>query len=124
MAVTLYLAAMLFVALGVAHSVLGEKYILVRLFRRKDLPALFGSTQFTSRTLRFAWHITIVAWFAFAALLAQLAQGPPTSSGVLQVIGWAAISSGCLPLLVTRGRHVAWLILFVIGGISLYWGAV
>ncbi|MEO7072980.1 MAG: hypothetical protein ABI300_08495 [Rhodanobacter sp.] len=124
MAVTLFLAAAIFMVMGVVHSVLGEKYILVRLFRRKDLPALFGSAQFTTRTLRFAWHLTSVAWFAFAALLVQLAQGPPTSSGVLQVIGWAAIASGCLPLIVTRGRHIAWLVLFIIGGILLYWGAV
>lgn len=36
----LYLAAGLVVALGAAHSVLGERYILTRLFRRSDLPRL------------------------------------------------------------------------------------
>jgi len=34
----LYLAAFLVAALGIAHSVLGERYILVRLFRRDNLP--------------------------------------------------------------------------------------
>ena len=34
-----------------------------------DLPRLFGSDWFTRRTLRFAWHITSVAWLGFAALL-------------------------------------------------------
>ena len=46
------LAAVLCFAVGLAHSVLGERYILVRLFRRTDLPKLFGGTEFTVRTLR------------------------------------------------------------------------
>jgi hypothetical protein len=41
------LAGILFVALGLAHSILGERYILTRLFRRNDLPTLFGSSAFT-----------------------------------------------------------------------------
>jgi hypothetical protein len=69
----LYTAALLSVVLGLAHSVLGERYILVRLLRDKNLPKLFGGTAFTAHTLRFAWHITTLAWFGFAALLVQLA---------------------------------------------------
>lgn len=42
----LYLvAAVLAAGLGLAHSILGEKYILIRLFRRTDLPKLFGGTE-------------------------------------------------------------------------------
>lgn len=54
----LLMAALLAFGLGLAHSVLGERYILRRLLRRPDLPALFGSDDFTKRTLRFAWHLT------------------------------------------------------------------
>ena len=61
------LAAALVVALGLAHSFLGERYILQRLLRREDLPRLFGSADFTRRTLRFAWHVTSVAWLGLAA---------------------------------------------------------
>ncbi|MBK7012660.1 MAG: hypothetical protein IPH43_08315 [Xanthomonadales bacterium] len=58
----LQIAALLIALLGLAHSVLGERYILVRLFRR-DLPKLFGGTRFTRNTLRFAWHLTTMfAW--------------------------------------------------------------
>ena len=56
------IAAALAVLLGVAHSYLGERYILTRLFRRGDLPRLFGGVEFTQQTLRFAWHLTSVAW--------------------------------------------------------------
>jgi hypothetical protein len=52
-----FIAAGLAVLLGVAHSYLGERYILVRLFKRSDLPKLFGGQEFTRHTLRFAWHL-------------------------------------------------------------------
>ena len=119
----LYLAAVLAVALGAAHSVLGERSILIRLFRRNDLPKLFGSSEFTIRTLRFAWHVTTVAWFGFAALLVHAGRGDLTVSGMLQIIGLTFVASGALPLLITRGKHLSWLVLFVIGGIALWFAA-
>jgi hypothetical protein len=76
----LALAAVLAASVAVAHSYLGERYILVRLFKRQDLPKLFGSDWFTKRTLRFAWHITSVAWLGLAAPLARYdgeLVGPP-----------------------------------------------
>lgn len=114
-------AAVLFIALGLAHSILGERYILVRLFRREDLPTIFGSTHFTTRTLRFAWHITTIAWLGFAALLVQIGQGQLTPHSAAQAIGLTSIASGLLPLIITRGRHLSWVVLFIIGGISFFW---
>ena len=67
----LALAAILILAIALAHSYLGERYILIRLFRQ-PLPKLFGSDDFTKRTLRFAWHVTSIAWLGFAALLLQV----------------------------------------------------
>jgi hypothetical protein len=55
------LAFALVVATGIAHSYLGERYILIRLFKRGDLPKLSVGTEFTKGTLRFAWHLTTVA---------------------------------------------------------------
>lgn len=124
MTTLLYLAAFLAVALGAAHSLLGERYILVRLLRRENLPQLFGSTEFTTRTLRFAWHLTTVAWWGFAALLVQLAQGSLTPSSAALVLGCTFVASGLLPLFITRGKHWSWLVLFAIGGIALAAAAV
>ncbi|MBJ7575448.1 hypothetical protein [Luteimonas sp. MC1828] len=123
MAGLLYTAAALAVALGVAHSLLGERYILTRLFRRNDLPKLFGSWEFTTQTLRFAWHITTVAWFGFAALLVHAGRGNLTVPGMLQIVGLSFVAAGFLPLLCTRGKHLSWLVLFVIGGIALWCAA-
>jgi hypothetical protein len=122
MSFPLAFAAFLAIAMGVAHSVLGERYILMRLFRRADLPKLFGGTEFTARTLRFAWHVTSIAWFGFAALLLQAGGEGPAGSRVLRIVGLTFIASGILPLACTRGRHLSWLVMFAIGGVALWCG--
>ncbi|MBP3983849.1 hypothetical protein J5837_05350 [Pseudoxanthomonas helianthi] len=119
----LHAAALLIFLLGLAHSVLGERFILVRLFRRDNLPKLFGGTEFTARTLRFAWHITTVAWWGIAVLLWTAASGNPTRTSVLTVLGYTLVLSGILPLALTRGRHLSWLVLFLSGGLVLWCAA-
>ena len=114
------LAAVLALALGIAHSFLGEKYILIRLFRRDDLPKLFDSTEFTVRTLRFAWHLTSIAWCAAAALLFLLARGPVSSATVSGVLAAMFLASGGVTLIASRGRHFAWPVFLIIGFIALY----
>lgn len=113
MSAWLWLAVVAIVMLGVAHSVLGERYILVRLFRRTDLPHLFGSDWFTKRTLRFAWHLTSVAWFGMAAMIVLLAGGDP--QWALRALSLTALLSAGIAFGATRGRHFAWLVFLVIG---------
>jgi hypothetical protein len=79
-------AALLCMLIGVAHSYLGEKYILIRLFRRDNLPKLLGSDWFTKRTLRFAWHLTSIAWWGFAALLFTIAAEAGSEQAVVRII--------------------------------------
>jgi hypothetical protein len=114
------LAALLCVALGVAHSYLGERFILIRLFRRNDIPKLFGGTEFTIRTLRFAWHLTSVAWWGIGALFFLMAQGPLSSSTVASVIAVVFLLSAGVTLIASRGRHLAWPVFLVVGLIALY----
>jgi len=108
-------AASLAVLIGVAHSYLGERYILQRLFRR-ELPKLFGSDWFTKRTLRFAWHLTSVAWWGFAALLFML---PPVGGeGARQTVLWVVVGvfgvSAVAALVGSRGRHLSWVVFLAI----------
>lgn len=117
----LKLAALLIALLGLAHSILGERYILVRLFRR-DLPKLFGGTDFTRNTLRFAWHLTTVLALGISVLLVQLA-GAPSQQMLARTLGWRLIASGLLPLVFTRGQHLAWVVLFAAGGLCIAWAA-
>ncbi len=95
------------IALALAHSILGEKFILIRLFRR-DLPKLFGDDSFTKQTLRFAWHALTVAWWAIAALLLLA----PASAE--QVIGWTVVcglgATSVMTIVISRGRHLSWVV--------------
>ena len=119
MRASLMAAAGLMVLLALAHSYLGERYILVRLFRRTDLPKLFGGTEFTRRTLRFAWHITSVFALGFAALLAGLAApGGEPARMALGVISATSFLCGLVALVGSRGRHLSWVVFFAIAALT------
>lgn len=116
-------AAALLVLIGAAHSFLGERYILVRLFRRGGLPRLFGGEWFTRQTLRFAWHITTVAWLGFAALLVLIAAPePPAVDALLAAIGVTFLATGAIALFASRGRHLSWVVFFAIAALC-WWGS-
>lgn len=115
----LYAAAFLIFATGLAHSWLGERYILVRLFRRTDIPHLFGGPEFTMRTLRFAWHITTVAWWGLAALILLAAAGGLSTAAVLHVIAGISIVSAAVAAFGSRFRHLSWLVFLVVAGLIL-----
>ncbi|RZA01120.1 MAG: hypothetical protein EOP47_11780 [Sphingobacteriaceae bacterium] len=118
MQIALYIASLLCVSVGIAHSVLGEKYILIRLFRRDNLPKLFGGQEFTVNTIRFAWHITTVAWWGFAAILILLAETKLTPQNVSIVIAATFLITAFITVLASRGRHLAWPVFLIIGGIA------
>lgn len=107
------------VLIAALHSVLGEKYILERLFRRSDLPRLFGSDVFTRRTLRFAWHLTSIAWIGFGAVTLSLANQTPinaASAGVIEIVRWTFLITALVALFGSRGRHFAWVVFLAIAG--------
>jgi hypothetical protein len=119
----LVIAAVVLIGIGIAHSYLGEKYILIRLFRRDDLPHLFGSDWFTKRTLRFAWHLTSVAWMAWAAVLLILADesaGDPLESVGLVIAITFAIHA-IVTAAVSRGRHLAWIGFALVAVLTFVW---
>ena len=118
----LYLAAALMFVTGLAHSYLGERYLLLRLFKRDNLPKLLGDTAFTKGTLRFVWHLTTVAWWGLAYLVFSAAQSELTVAQTLRVIATVALVSGLFSLIFTRGRHLSWVVFFVVGAL-LWWAS-
>ncbi len=115
MKIGLLVAAALLALTAIAHSVLGERYILIRLLRRDNLPRLFGGDWFTRRTLRFAWHLTSVAWLGFAALLVLLAGGAaPGADMLLEVIAVTFLLTSAIAALASRGRHLSWPVFLVV----------
>lgn len=124
MNILLYLAASAFVVLGVAHSYLGERFVLAPLFRLSELPGLLGSSQYMRQILRLAWHVTSLAWAGLATIVVMLAH-PPLSPGAVSVaVGITACASFLSVLVFTRGKHVAaWILFLTISIITLYHGA-
>lgn len=116
----LYISAFLAFAIGIVHSVLGERYILRRLFRRDNLPKLFGGTEFTVLTLRFAWHITTIAWWGFAAILVLLAEQSVTFHNLASVLAATYLTTSIIAFVGSRGRHLSWLVFLFIGSVCLY----
>lgn len=115
MSALLLTGAVLAFAVGLAHSYLGERYLLIRLFRRQDLPRLFGSDRFTRRTLRFAWHLTTLAWWGFGAQMALAAPDPAAvPDRVLHAIAWTFAASALVTGGASRGRHLAWIVFLAI----------
>jgi len=115
----LLLAVILTVGIGIVHSVLGERYILTRLFQQQ-LPKLFGDDRFTKQTLRFVWHILTVAWFGFAVLMYQLHAGTPSRSDLLDTIGITFAITGLIALIASRAKHLSWIVFGAISFICLY----
>lgn len=118
----LYAAAAIIVLLGVLHSVLGERYLLSRLFRRSELPPILGDAQFTKGTLRFTWHLTTLLVFALAGVLIQIERADGDVD-IVSTIGWTMLLAGLLPIYFTRGRHLSWIGMFGAGALCLWWAA-
>lgn len=119
MSLVAIVGAALAFGVGAAHSYLGERYVLTRLFRRPDLPPLFGSDVFTRRTLRLAWHATTLAWWGLGAVLVLLPTGASTAAigaAVSATFGATAV----LMFVGSRGRHLAWIAFLAIAAAAWY----
>jgi hypothetical protein len=99
-------AAIIMLITGIAHSYLGEKYILIRLFRRDKLPELLGSDEFTKNTLRFTWHITSITWFGLAAVMYF---DNNHSNLFLYSVAAISIVSALMAAFFTKGKHLSWI---------------
>jgi len=108
--------AILALLIAAAHSYLGERFILSRLLRRTELPPLFGNESFTRQTLRFAWHLTSIAWVGMAVVMISFSLDEPHRSRSIALIaicltfGVNAVVTFCA----TRGRHLAWIVFIAI----------
>jgi len=115
---SLAVAALLAVLIGVLHSYLGERYLLIRLFRRENLPRLFGGDDFTKRTLRFAWHITSIAWFGLAAILLLLARQEGRPLAISRAVAGTFLVSALVAAAGSRGRHYSWVVFLAIAALA------
>lgn len=97
-----------------AHSLLGEKVVLRRLFRRtgeEHAPGRRASDDPQLRALlRLTWHSVSVALVGLAALLfAAAVRADVATTATLRVVAATLLGLALLSLLIARGRHIGWM---------------
>jgi hypothetical protein len=111
----LQLGAVVAVFIAVVHSSLGERRVFGPLFLMDNLPLLRRDRAFTRAILRWAWHLTSLAWVGFAAVLWMLSSGEPPSRAMLgRIVALVFGLSGAIAGVSTRGRHIAWPLFMVV----------
>lgn len=103
-------AAALTAMIGLIHSWLGERLLIGPLLAPDTRRGMLRESRSARRALRFAWHLTTIAWWAFAAIFVVLAPEPlaPPGGRILAVLAAAFLITGLVILISSRGRHLAW----------------
>ena len=110
-------AALLTFALGLVHSVLGERLVLRHLAGVQGLPSIRGGDAFCKRMLRLSWHTPSMLAWAFALILGRYAYLTELGGEERFVIVAISISVALCAVLWfagTRGRHPGWAAFLVI----------
>lgn len=94
-------AAALLVLIGAAHSVLGELHLIGPLMKA-DWSRLLMPERLAKATLRFAWHLTTLAWWALAAQLVL------DAAWHLDIVVACSAATALVIFGATRGGHFAW----------------
>ena len=117
----LLIAAILTVAVGLMHSILGERRLIGPLLRMEGLPVILGSLNNTKLTLRIAWHATSLMWWGIAALLAYMHFSDGTvGMAFLWMVSAVFGISGAVALIASRGKHRSWVFFLPIAALTGY----
>src|SRR6478735_4767003 len=119
----LLVAAAIVAAIGLIHSYLGERLVFSRLFALPDLPLLRRDRTYTENVLRYAWHLTSLAWWSAGAILVAFWWGASDPRRTVLLIIAAMLLLTGLTVLATAGRrHPAWPLL-LIAAAAIWYGA-
>lgn len=98
------------------HSLLGERRLIVPLLASRQ--AVLASPLAREIT-RFAWHWTTLLWLLVGMVLLLAGLGEPTSTALLWAIGITHLGAGLFDGILTRGKHVGWPLITLIGVLTL-----
>ena len=117
MAASLLLAAgAVCVLTALVHSLLGEARLIGPMVRGRQ--GVMGR-PLARQVVRFAWHWTSLLWLMVAAVLVSAGLGHPVDIWLLRAIGAVHLAMGLLDAVVTRGKHIGWPLIVLIGGLTL-----
>ncbi len=118
MPVVLALASLAILAVAATHSILGEIKLIRPLVTPSTRAGLLAKSEFARQVLRFAWHLTSIAWIALAGELVVVASGWDARRGALAVVAIAFLATGIVTFAASRGRHLAWPAFLLIAALS------
>jgi hypothetical protein len=117
----LLVAAVVVAFIGVVHSYLGERLVFPRLFALPDLPLLRRDRAYTENVLRYAWHVTSVAWWSASAMLVAFWWGAGDARQTsLLIIAAMLLLTGLIILTTCGRRHPAWPLLLIAAAATWY----
>ncbi|MBH5322522.1 hypothetical protein [Aurantiacibacter sediminis] len=108
----LLMAAALCAITALIHSVLGE-HRLIGPILASGMPLM--ESPLARNVTRFAWHWTTVLWFCVAAVLVLAAYGDIDAPWLILGIGIAHLVAGVADAVMTRGQHMGWPLITLIG---------
>lgn len=119
--ISLVSAGVLTVSIGLIHSWLGERRLIGPLLAVGRRQGMLEGSVFARQVLRFAWHLTTLAWWGFGALLADLSLDTIDvhSRSILGIVAMTFFVTGMAILVSSRGRHLAWPVFFLIAALTL-----
>lgn len=114
MQLTPFIAGVIALFVGVAHSVLGEVLIFSKLRENGRIVPTASAGPLRSRNVRIlwaTWHLATIFGAAFGAVLIRTAfafELPALHLFVMRAIEVSMLTSGALVFYATNGRHPGW----------------
>ena len=109
----LTIAALLSATLAGGQSGVGERFIFQPILGVDDLPKMRGSRRGMQKIVRFAWHLTSVYFLMVGAILFYFSRATRDVT-VIEIISVTSFLSALITLVVSRGRHYAWVVFLAI----------
>ena len=109
-------AAALIAITAAIHSVLGEQKLIAPLLSSE---ATIMQSGYAGQLTRFAWHWTTLLWLCVAAVLAFAAYGNVDAPYLVLGIGIIHVGAGLADAVLTRGRHIGWPLITIVGVLTI-----
>ena len=105
-------AAALCIITAFIHSYFGEQRLLSPLIGSNHGVM---SADLAKQVVRFAWHWTSLLWILVALYLISAALSDNHSHWLVLLVGVVHLVAGCIDGIITKGKHIGWPPITLIG---------